>query len=92
MQEPNKHFRSKLRLADGTLVSVYVCRSSLVTDRLYARWILQPRGADLECPCLLARLTETNDAFQDYFVVRDLKGFGAKNLRLRTLGCDRHYL
>ena len=82
VQEPNKHFRSKLRLADGTLVSVYVCRSSVVTDRVYTRWILQPRGADLEYPCLLARLTETNDAFQDYFVVHDLKGFGAKNLRL----------
>ena len=81
-RNPNKHFRSKLCLADGTLVSIYVCRSSLATDRAYTRWILQPREADLAYPCLLARLTEANDAFQDYFVVHDRKGFGAKNLRL----------
>lgn len=79
---PNKHFRPKLRLADGTLVSVYVCRFRQIPGYPNPRWTVQPKGVDVEYPCLLARLRETNDSFQDFFVARNLKGFGAKNLRL----------
>lgn len=83
VQEPNKHFRPKLRLADGTLVSVYVCRFRIVPKHREPRWTIQPKGVDAEHPGLLARLTANNDSFQDFFVVRNLEGFGAKNLRLR---------
>jgi len=82
VQEPNRHFRPKLRLADGTLVSVYVCRFRQIPMHRDPRWTLQPKGVDAEYPGLLARLTPKNDSFQDFFVVRNLEDFGAKNLRL----------
>lgn len=69
----NGHYRPKLRLCNGTLVSVYVCPSFTIGNG-EPRWLLDcatPKVSDHIA--LLARLVAGNEEFRDFYIITELR-------------------
>ena len=68
----NGHFRPKLQLRDGSLLSIYVIRSSRIANG-ELRWIFNVYPQERQSPAFIARLDSDNNIFQDFYVLPDLR-------------------
>ena len=67
IEDPAGHQRARLRLRDGSFISVIASRPF----RMYkdgVRWLVKPVKAECHLISLVARLNEEGDAFRDMFV------------------------
>jgi DNA invertase Pin-like site-specific DNA recombinase len=67
------HWRPRLQLADGLLVSIYMLPSFTIENG-QVRWLLQVVRREQESMTFIARLNTKNDQFQDYFLLPNLLG------------------
>ena len=68
----NGHYRPRLQLRNGSSLSIYVIRSSRIANG-ELRWIFNVYPQERQNPALIARLDSDNKAFQDFYVVPDLR-------------------
>ena len=71
--QANGHWRPRLQLSNGLLISVYVLPSFKIEGG-EVRWLLQVVPREREFITLIARLNMNNDEFQDYFLLPNLSG------------------
>jgi DNA invertase Pin-like site-specific DNA recombinase len=83
--QPNRHWRQRLQLADGLLISIYLLPSFPIESG-ENRWLLQVVRREREFMTLIARLNVNNDGFQDYFLLPDLLGCTRWTLTLSDEG------
>jgi hypothetical protein len=78
--QPDGHWRVRVRIS-RVLISVYLV-PRFKTAKSEVRWVLNPVPAESTNLSLLARLNETEDGFEDYFVVPDLRRWTRLTLTL----------
>ncbi len=78
----NGHWRPKLRVRDGSLISIYVCRSSR-TSGGELRWILESVPHERHCVSLIARFDADNHDLLDLHIVPDLLGTTRHTLKIQ---------
>lgn len=64
-------WRSNLRLRDGTIISVLVCRAIRVW-RNSVRWQIDPLKHECQRPTLLAQIDKSNTAFEAYYLMPNI--------------------
>jgi hypothetical protein len=69
----NGHWRPRLQLPNGLLISVYVLPCFKI-ERGEVRWLLQVVPREREFITFIARLNVNNDEFQDFFLLPNLSG------------------
>lgn len=79
------HFRPRLRLTDGPLVSVYVLRSSRNANG-DLRWIFNAHRQERDFMTLIARLDCNNKTFQDFYVLPNLTNRTSWRMKPEDLG------
>lgn len=71
--QANGHWRPRLQLPNGLLISVYVLPCFKIESG-EVRWLLQVVPREREFITLIARLNVNNDDFQDLFLLPNLSG------------------
>lgn len=71
--QTNGHWRSRLLLPNGLLISIYVLPCFKIESG-EVRWLLQVVPRERGFVALLGRLNVNNDDFQDYFLLPNLSG------------------